>query len=747
MRNLFDLWNKIKTSFNLDRWDGWWAGLRLSPGWVSGPAVTVGLLVLILAGYYGVDAHSGYGLLVDLVIPAALAALAYLLALALGSWLLRMLLRLPLILWAAVIAGVVIGLQVWGDRTWLHWLFNLGLVLGAVLVGIGVPGILREWGSAPLRKQIMLGLFTAIGVGILAVEGYYIFSPGSEAAKLPVEIKLGKPQISGPDPSLPGAYPVGYLTYGSGTDRQREEFAADVDLVTETVDASPYVTYSDWNGRLRKFFFGFDESAFPLNGRVWYPQGMGPFPLVLIVHGNHNLADFSDPGYAYLGELLASRGFIVVSVDQNFLNGGIPGKSSGENDARAWMLLEHLAVWEGWHLDPESPFYQQVDLEKIALIGHSRGGEAAALAATFNQLSRYPNNAHIRWEYDYGIKAVVAIAPVDQQWLPADHPNPLVDTSYLVLQGSHDADLYYFDGIGQYQRTSFADSESGAFKSAVYLYRANHSQFNTTWGAQDYPGVRGVFLNRRALLTSEEQQQAAKVLISGFLESVLHDQMIYREMYEDYRAAGNWLPQTGYITRYEDYGVKLVADFEDDLDPVTLSYPGARAVAAGLSTWSERAPRFRSGNRQDNHAAYLGWRSLEGYYAIELPPSFDWPLSPKSKLVFLVADGRSGDEVDHGLDFSVVLTDLHGERAVIRLSQILPLQTQFPAEISRIALWNEEYYENESEPVFQGYRIPLQDFLEENPSLSLTGIKQIRFVFDDPVDGKIYLDEIGFDLD
>ena len=27
-----------------------------------------------------------------------------------------------------------------------------------------------------------------------------------------------------------------------------------------------------------------------------------PAPLVLVVHGNHGMADYSDPGYAYLGE-------------------------------------------------------------------------------------------------------------------------------------------------------------------------------------------------------------------------------------------------------------------------------------------------------------------------------------------------------------------------------------------------------------------------------------------------------------
>ena len=55
------------------------------------------------------------------------------------------------------------------------------------------------------------------------------------------------------------------------------------------------------------------------------PRGDGPFPLALIVHGNHSMEDYSDPGYAYLGELLASRGIIMASVDENFINGIIPG--------------------------------------------------------------------------------------------------------------------------------------------------------------------------------------------------------------------------------------------------------------------------------------------------------------------------------------------------------------------------------------------------------------------------------------
>ena len=142
-------------------------------------------------------------------------------------------------------------------------------------------------------------------------------------------------------------------------------------IKTKTVDASPFVSMEPVSEGARKDW-GFGLKKSPINGRVWYPEGDGPFPLVLIVHGNHDPLDYSDPGYGYLGELLASRGFILVSVDENFINGGL----RGESDGRAWLLLKHLEEWKRWNDSAGGPFYHKVDMNNIALMGHSRGGEA-----------------------------------------------------------------------------------------------------------------------------------------------------------------------------------------------------------------------------------------------------------------------------------------------------------------------------------------------------------------------------------
>ena len=94
------------------------------------------------------------------------------------------------------------------------------------------------------------------------------------------------------------------------------------------------------------------------------------------------MEQYSDEGYAYLGELLASRGFIAISVDENFLNYSVwSGIPSQDMKVRAWILLKHLQQIDAFSKQDGNPFTNQVDMQKVALIGHSRGGQAVAMAA------------------------------------------------------------------------------------------------------------------------------------------------------------------------------------------------------------------------------------------------------------------------------------------------------------------------------------------------------------------------------
>jgi predicted dienelactone hydrolase len=137
-------------------------------------------------------------------------------------------------------------------------------------------------------------------------------------------VQLAHTTIAAPNPAERGTYAVKLLYYGSGTDTHRAEYRDSVTIKTRAVNGTPYLRGGDAKKlKARWKYWGFDEKHLPVQARVWYPEGAGPFPLVLIVHGNHDMKQFSDPGYAYLGELLASRGYIVASVDENFLNGDL----------------------------------------------------------------------------------------------------------------------------------------------------------------------------------------------------------------------------------------------------------------------------------------------------------------------------------------------------------------------------------------------------------------------------------------
>ncbi|MCA9968671.1 MAG: hypothetical protein KC425_00575, partial [Anaerolineales bacterium] len=545
-----------------------------------------------------------------------------------------------------------------------------------------------------------------------------------------------------PDPAQPGAYAVRTLFYGSGADRHRPEWGTAVDLLTTPVNGRAFL--SGWTD-LRTRYWGFDETALPRNGRVWYPEGAGPFPLVLIVHGNHDMTDFSDGGYAYLGELLASRGYVVVSVDQNFLNGSAVAdwlgerRLRGENDARAWLLLEHLRLWRDWQQTAGNPFYQKVDLTRVALIGHSRGGEAVAVAAAFNRLDRYPDNARIPFSYDFGIRAVVAIAPVDGQYRPAGAPTPLHNVSYLVLHGAHDMDVTSFVGQQQFNRATFDAADPG-FKASVYVYGANHGQFNSSWGRADRLPPVSHFYNTAQLLPLAAQQGIAQAFISAFLETAVAETADYRPLFQDARAGGAWLPDTVYLTRYADGRVRPVATFDEDVDVTTTTAPGGRLLGRYLRTWREaRLPQ--KGTDLESRAVALGWAaggSSPATYAVTLPDG--WQTAAGGALLFALADAEP-DDGDEPIDLSVELRDVAGETAVLPLSHVMPLQPQPVAALRKPLPWDDA---PASEPVLQSYALPLADFTAVNPALDVTRLAAVTFRFDRGGPGEVWLDDLGF---
>ncbi|WP_347550178.1 hypothetical protein ABFG93_01280 [Pseudalkalibacillus hwajinpoensis] len=701
-----------------------------------GASYGVILMTMLLIFSIGFDFHTGLGKGLDVFLFLLVGIVGIWLLVKVGIVIARQIKKLPSLFIASIavsscaIIYTLDQFRVLDNILPLAWtLLGIGVLIGGLFGYPIVKGIKK-----PL-SIIMLTLGTIVTAGFF----YWIFSPGIENSSLTIEVAPFSPVSS--NPSERGTYSVQTLTYGSGDDKQREEFGEKVDIETLPVNASSMI--GEWS-KERKWFWGFKDTNVPLNGRVWMPEGEGHFPLVLMVHGNHKMEDFSDEGYAYLGELLASRGFITVSVDENFFNSSWSGGLSGDINGRAWLLLQHLEEMESFNTKQNTPFYQNVDMANIALIGHSRGGQAAILAAKFNQLDRYPNNAITRFDFDFNIKTVIAIAPTDYQTL-SDRKIEVDDVNYLLLHGSYDSDVSEFEGDRQYNGINLTGGEE-AIKSALYIDRANHGQFNTTWEDNDTYFPFTMLLNKEPLLEGEEQRQIAKTYVSGFLEATLHDNNSYLPMFEDYRYALEWLPKTTYISKYEDPSYIIYSDFEEDVDVTTATSPYIDITAGSLLQWYEGELEFRRDKVRDNHGVFLKWDqsySKNGYYTLSFSKLLQDPFAYKagSSLTFTAAN-LSEVENQKPVDFSVKLTS-DGETASVVLSDIMPMHPVLPVQHTKTIYFEEERYGEPTEPVLQTFNIPMERFIDNNPSFDPKKLDSLTFQFDQSMKGSIFVDHIG----
>ena len=563
------------------------------------------------------------------------------------------------------------------------------------------------------------------------------------------EKKIVQP-LNGADPSLPGAFHVRNLTYGA-ENTYREVFNQDDSLVSRSVDGADFV--DGWSNRRTKRF-GFGPEELPLNGHVWFPEEDGSFPLILIVHGNHPAPEYSDSGYDYLAELLASRGYIVASVDENFLNISLyddriflqPLKH--DNACRGWLLLEHLSLFEEWNRTESTPLYRKIDMDNIGLIGHSRGGEAIAIAHSFNEMKSFPDNPNIAFDYHFNIKTLVSLAGVDGQYLPGGEPIMPKDIDYLVIQGSHDMDISTFMGYNQYDRVRYT-GENNHCKSSVYVYGANHGQFNSIWGRNDSLGLGSKILNEANLIQRDEQEQITKVLVSAFLDASMKDKSDYLTIFKNVRYAGNWLPETIYVNDYWDSRTIALLDFREDVDPASASLPGGTITGKDLSIWKEEIVETKYGSIVQNtyKAVNLAWDTESGEnpsYSIYLPDDFS--TTETSQIVFSVADKKSdkfkiGDELT---DFTIELEDKNAKKARISLSE---LGTLYPMLEGNFVKWPLSEIGLSREAVFQRYSIDLSKMTFKNQAFDTSSIRKISFQFDLVEAGDIYLRNVGLRYD
>ena len=355
-----------------------------------------------------------------------------------------------------------------------------------------------------LRNQFRWIIFSTLSILMIS---YYFFN--KENIWISDSLDLFEHKKGGTDSK--------YFTYSTGEDKHRDEYK-NPDFLSYSIDASK-IMEDDWNQskiNWREFFWGFNKKNIPLNGRLWIPDGNEKYPIISMIHGNHSMQEFSDNGYNYLGEFLSSHGYIFNSVDQNFLNGSWEGDFKGkEMTTRSWHFLENLSYLKELSSDSLSPLFNKVDFNKVIFIGHSRGGEAVNLAAKFNDLSTYPDNGNVKFNYNFNIIGVVTLAPTDYRY---NRNYKLKNINYLSLQGSMDSDEESFFGMRQSNRIT--NSIDSLVNTNILIEGANHSQFNTSWGKSDLGFPNKYLINYRNIIPDWLQRKILTYYLINFVNYV-----------------------------------------------------------------------------------------------------------------------------------------------------------------------------------------------------------------------------------
>lgn len=349
----------------------------------------------------------------------------------------------------------------------------------------------------------------------------------------------------------------------------------------------------------------------------------GDYPLVVFLHGNHATCPCSCShacppadripnhlGYNYLLDILASRGFVVVSID-GFDVTCASSFTMSDYEARGRLVLRHLEKWQTWNASASDPwggvFKGKIDMDRVGLSGHSRGGEGVVAAEHINRVEGL----------GFKIQAVNAIAPTDQDNLI----NYVPKVPYFLLMAASDGDVSNLQGLRTYDRTSLAGATQQSEKDMLWIYGANHNFFNTVWTPAF--GFACAFDDGvgEGRIGAPLQRMTACQSIVPFFELHLQDKKHLVRLFQGERPIEGLDGVEMYWTHQHPQRLDL-DHFNVGDNPNTNSLAGPVTTSGGFATFDEFEFKsfgpdvFDPSFRHHTHGLVLGWNSPQSYETV-----------------------------------------------------------------------------------------------------------------------------------
>jgi hypothetical protein len=307
--------------------------------------------------------------------------------------------------------------------------------------------------------------------------------------------------------------------------------------------------------------------------------------------------------------------------------------------------------------------------------------------------------------------------------VPLTGPTVVPDRYYLI-HGSRDGDVSNFAGYNTYNRAHAVDLANptvsdGKLKALLWVYGANHNQFNTVWGSETPPGFA---------MPGPDQQQIAEVHFGALTRALLLDQHEYLDVLREHSVATPWVPSGGeFVSQYQDPERIFVEHNQESLAAPQVSLPVEGSVAQDfVAATRVLKDLVNSGLPPTTNTLRVEWNTLGARLLITVDPA-TLPAERYKTLALRVGQSTEGQNAaNRDQDFTLEVSS--GSRTLaIRASSLYRL------------LYPDVVF-GAGKIVMQSLRLPVHRLVEHG--VDPGDLQSIALVFDRRPAGVVYVGEV-----